>query len=137
MFSLKDREKYCLGLIIVAGGDASFYDIRDYVIETNGPFEGLDPRYLRYSAVKKVLKSLAEKNYLSEKDDVFEINPAFELGFIQKYPIEISKAIKSEIKYREKHFLEFETIDIERNLLDPESYVDPPLDLISNLDDAL
>lgn len=117
MFSLNDREKYCLGLMIVAGGDASFYDIRDYVIETNGPFEGLDPKYLRYSALKKVLRSLAKRNYLSEKNDAFVVNPIFELGFIQKYPMEISKAIKSVLKYRKKHILEFETIDIENSLL--------------------
>jgi hypothetical protein len=137
MFTLNDREKYCLGLVIVTGGDASFYDIRDYVIETPSGFEGLNPKYLRYSAVKKVLRSLVKKKCLSEKDDVFEVNPLFELGFIQKYPVEISKAIKSVNKYRKNHILEFETICIEDSLLNPDSYGDPPYDIISNLTDAL
>ena len=137
MLSLKDREKYCFGLVIVSGGEEFFHRIRDIIIETKGPFEGLDPKYLRYKAVKNVLKSLEKKNCLSENDDVYRINPIFELGFIKQFPSEICKAIRSNLNYRKKHILHFDTTEIEEILLNPESYEHPPDDLIIELREAL
>lgn len=137
MLSLKDREKYCFGLIIVNAGEASLQEIRNIVVETKGPFEGLDLKYLKRKAVKNVLRSLVKKNCLSEKDSKFKINPIFELGFIRQYPSEISKAIKSELNYRKKHILHFDTIEVEEILLNEESYDTPPFDLISELNEAM
>lgn len=137
--SLNEREKYCLALIIVKGGEASYYEIRDTILESKGPFRELSEKYLKYKAIKKTLLTLVKKNNLSEEGDpkIFEINPLMELGFIQQHPIPISKAIKSNLKYREEHILEFNTSEIEAVLLDEETFKDPPYELLENLKEAL
>ncbi len=58
-------------------------------------------------------------------------------GFIQQYPIAVSKGIEVNLRYREKHTLEFDTSKIEEMLLDDEyiekTFKNPPYDLMENL----
>ena len=140
--SLNEREKYCLALIITKGEEASYDEIRDTILESRESFKDLSERYLKYQAVKRTLLTLVNKGYLSEpKSEVFKINPIMVAGFIQQFPIMISKGIDSNLKYREEHILEFDTSEIERMLLDDEHvhevFENPPYDLIENLKEAL
>ena len=141
MISLNEREKYCLALIITKGGPADYYEIRDTILESRESFRALSESYLKYRAIKRTLSGLVKKGYLSEKSKIFEINPIMEAGFIQQFPIMISKAIKSNLGYCKEHILEFDTSEIERVLLDDKSmhelFENPPYDLIENLKDAL
>ena len=140
--SLNEREKYCLALIITKGKQASYDEIRDTILESRESFKDLSEKYLKYQAVKRTLLSLKNKGYLSEpKSKIFKINPIMVAGFIQQFPIMISKGLESNLKYRKEHILEFDTSEIERMLLDDE-YMDelfknPPYDLIANLKEAL
>jgi len=140
--SLNEREKYCLALIITRGGEAIYDAIRDTILESRESFKDLSERYLKYKAVKRTLLTLVKKGYLSEpKPEIFKINPIMVAGFIQQFPIEISKGIKSNLQYRKEHILEFDTSEIESVLLDDEYMSDvfknPPYDLIENLREAL
>lgn len=135
---LNEREKYCLALIITNGGQTGYYKIRDTILECKESFGDLSERYLKYQAIKRTLHSLAKKGYLSEqKSQIFKINPIMEIGFVQQFPIMISKAIKSNLKYRKEHTLEFDTSEIERDLFDEEEMEDAPWELIANLKEAL
>lgn len=135
--SLNDREKYCIGLILLGGGEAEYDEIRNIVLETHGSFEGLKESYIRKGAVINTLRGLVKKNYLSEKEYKFSINSVFEPGFIQRYPTEVLGAIRSELAYRKKHMLEFDTFEIEDFLLNPKYYDKPPFELLTHLHEAL
>lgn len=142
MVSLNEREKYCLALIITKGGQASYDETRDTILESRGSFRDLSERYLKYQAIKRTLRSLVEKGYLSkETSEVFKINPIMEAGFIRQFPILVSEAIKSNLRFRKEHILEFDTSEIERMLLDEENigeaFKHPPYDLIENMKEAL
>ena len=142
MTPLNEREKYCLALIITKGGQASYEEIKDTILESRESFKDLSERYLKYQAVKRTLLALVNNGYLSEfKSENFKINPMMEAGFIQQFPILISKGIKSNLKYRKEHILEFDTSEIEKVLLDPkqmhEIFKNPPYDLIENLKEAI
>ena len=142
MISLNEREKYCLALIITKGGQASYDEIRDTILESRESFKDLSERYLKYQAIKRTMLILLKKGYLSElKSEIFKINPIMEAGFIQQFPILISKSIKSNLKYRKEHILEFDTSEVERILLDDEHisevFENPPYELLENLKDAL
>jgi len=142
MVTLNEREKYCLALIITRGGEASYEEIRDTILESKESFEDLSDRYLKYHAVKRTLLTLRNKGYLSEqKSEIFKVNPVMITGFIQQYPIAISKGIKTNIRYRKEHTLEFDTSEIEEMLLDDEymekTFKSPPYDLMENLKEAL
>jgi len=142
MVSLNEREKYCLALIITKGREASYDEIRDTILESKESFRDLSESYLKYRAIKRTLHTLVKKGYLSKlKSEIFKINPIMVAGFIQQFPIIISKGIESNIRYREEHILEFDTSEIERMLLDEEEihevFKDPPYELIENLKEAL
>lgn len=137
MVSLNEREKYCLALIITRGGQASYEQIRDTILESRESFGDLSEHYLRYQAISRSLHALVDKGYLSEKKDVYRINSLMEVGFVQQFPIMISKAIKSNLRYRREHILEFNTSQVENYLLNEDSFVDPPYGLIENLKEAL
>lgn len=142
MVSLNEREKYCLALFITKGGEASYDEIKDTILDSRESFKDLSERYLRYHAVKRTLHTLVNKGYLSEpKSEIFKINPIMVPGFIQQFPIMISKGIESNLKYRKRHILEFNTSEIERMLLDDEFmekvFKNPPYDLLENLKEAL
>jgi hypothetical protein len=137
MLNLNDREKYCMALLILNGGKAHYQHIRDIILESKESFELLSERYLKYSAIKRNLNSLVNKGLLSEKELFYTVNPVFKIGFINEYPVIISKAIKAGLEFRDKHVLEFNTIEIEDLLLDENSYDEPPYDLIDHLKSAL
>ena len=142
MTSLNDREKYCLALIIIKGGQASYEEIRDTILESKLSFKDLSERYLKYQAVRRTLRGLVDTGYLSEpKSDIFKVNPIMVTGFIQEYPTMVSKGIESNLKYREEHILEFDTSEIEEMLLNEENIGDtfknPPYELIQYLNEAL
>jgi len=137
MVSLNEREKYCLALIITKGGQASYDEIKDTIIESKESFENLSERYLKYQAIRRTLNNLVKKGYLLEKQDVFNINPLMEAGFIRECPFMISKAIKNNLKYRKEHILEFDTSEVEEFLLNEENFENPPYGLIDNLREAL
>lgn len=142
MVSLNEREKYCLALIITKGGQASYDEIRDTILESRESFKDLSERYLKYQAVKRTLLTLVKKGNLSEpKSEIFKVNPLMVTGFIQHFPIVISKALESNLKYRKEHILEFDMSEIEQTLLDDEQidgvFKNPPYDLIENLKEAL
>jgi hypothetical protein len=89
--SLNEREEYCLALIIIKGGETSYEEIRDTILEFKESFKDLSERYLKYKAVKGTLSELANKEYLSEqKLGIFKVNPLMVAGFIQQFPIMIS-----------------------------------------------
>jgi len=142
MISLNEREKYCLALIITKEGKAHYEEIRDTILESRGSFRDLSERYVKYRAIKKTLRSLVAKGYVSEEtSEVFKINPLMEVGFIRQFPILVSEAIKSNIRYRKEHILQFNTSEIEKMLLDDENigkvFNNPPYDLIQDLKEAL
>jgi hypothetical protein len=140
--SLNEREQYCLALIITKGGETKYEEIRDTILEFKESFRDLSERYLKYQAVKGTLSELVNKEYLSEqKSEIFKVNPFMVAGFIQQFPILISKSIENNLKFRKEHILEFDTSGIEGMLLDDE-WMDevsenPPYDLIEHLRDAL
>jgi len=83
-----------------------------------------------------------KKGYLSElKSKIFKINPIMVTGFIEQFPITISKGIESNLKYRKEHILEFDVSEIENTLLNYEymdkAFKNPPYDLMENLREAL
>ena len=140
--SLNEREKYCLALFITKGGEAKYDEIRDMILESRESFKDLSEKYLKYRVVKRTLHTLVNKGYLSElKSETFKVNPIMVTGFIQQFPIMISKGVASNLKYREEHILEFDTSEVERILLDDEHmsevFKNPPYELIENLKDAL
>lgn len=140
--SLNEREKYCLALIITKGGEASYNEIKDTILERKESFKDLSEKYLKYRVVKRTLHTLLNKGYLSElKSEIFKVNPIMVAGFIQQFPIMISKGIANNLKYRKEHILEFDTSEIEEMLLDDEYmekvFKNPPYDLIENLKEAL
>lgn len=137
MLTLNDREKYCLALIIVNGGQASHDEIRDIILEHKESFSGLSEKYLRYQAVKNILKNSMKKGYITETKDIFKINPMYEVGIIQQFPVVVSKAIKNIITFRKNHLLEFDTSFVEESLLTDDMMEKPPYGLIENLQDAL
>lgn len=138
IMSLNEREKYCLALIITKGGEASYDELRNTIFEFKECFRDLSEDYLKYQAIKNTLRSIVKKGYLfEEKSEIFRINPVMELGFIKQYPVTISKALHSNLGYREEHILEFDTNEIERELLNEENYVHPPWALLENLKEAL
>ena len=136
--SLNEREKYCLALIVTRGGQIGYDEIRDTILESRESFRDLSENYLRYQAIKKILRSLVKKGYLLEDtSEIFRINPLMEIGFIQQFPISISKAIQCNLGYRKRHIIQFDTSKIERELLNEEEYKTPPYMLIENLREAL
>jgi len=142
MVSLNEREKYCLALIITKGREASYDEIRDTILESRESFKDLSESYLKSRAVKRTLLALVNKGYLSKlKSEIFKINPIMVAGFIQEFPIVISKSIESNLRYRKEHMLEFDTSEIEETLLDDEYmekvFKNPPYDLIENLKEAV
>ena len=137
MISLNEREKYCLGLIITKGGQSSYKEIKDTILESREYFKDLSERYLKYSAIKRTLRTLVKKGYLSEKSNIFKINPVMEIGFIRQFPIMTSKAIKSNLEYRKEHILQFDTSEVEDFLLNEDFVENPPYGLIENLREAL
>jgi len=138
MTSLNEREKYCLALIITKGRQIDYNEIRNTILESRESFRDLAERYLRYQAIKKTLLSLVKKGYLFEDaSNIFRINPVMKIGFIQQFPTSISKAIQSNLKYRKEHILQFDTREIERELLNEKEYESPPWILIENLREAL
>ena len=138
MISLNEREKYCLALIITKGGQAIYDEIRNTILESRESFGDLSERYLKHQAIKRTLLTLVKKGYLSEETSkIFKINPIMEAGFIQQFPILISKAIKNNLGYRKGHILDFDTSEIEQDLLNEDVFENPPYDLIENLKEAL
>jgi len=142
MVSLNEREKYCLALIITKGREASYDEIRDTILESRESFKDLSESYLKSRAVKRTLLALVNKGYLSKlKSEIFKINPIMVAGFIQEFPIVISKSIESNLRYRKEHMLEFDTSEIEETLLDDEYmekvFKNPPYDLMENLKEAV
>lgn len=140
--SLNEREKYCLALIITNGDQVDYYEIRDTILEFKESFKDLSDRYLKYKAIKKTLSTLVKKGYLTKtKTEIFKINPIMVTGFIQQFPIMISRGLKSNLKYREEHILEFDVSEIENTLLNyeymEETSKNPPYYLMENLREAL
>lgn len=83
-----------------------------------------------------------KKGYLTKtKTEIFKINPIMVTGFIQQFPIAISRGIESNLKYRKEHILEFDVSEIENTLLNyeymDEAFKNPPYDLMENLREAL
>jgi len=136
--SLNEREKYCLALIVTRGGQIGYDEIRDTILEFRESFRDLSESYLKYQVIKKTLRSLVKKGYLLEDTPrTFRINPVMEIGFIRQFPITISKAIQSNLEYRKRHIIQFDTSEVERELLSEEEYERPPWELIENLKEAL
>ena len=137
MSALNDREKYCLALLIAKGGQALSNDIRDIILEHKESFNGLSEQYLRHQAVKKTLNNLKKKGHVTSTKDIFKINPIYEVGLIQQYPVIASKAMKNVISFRKNHVLEFNTSSVEGYLLTEDTIEVAPYGLIENLQDAL
>jgi len=137
MSVLNDREKYCLTLLIAKGGQAHGDDIRDIILEHKESFNGLSEQYLRYQAVKRMLNNLVKKGYVTSTKDIFKINPIYEVGIIQQFPVIASKAMKNVISFRKNHVLEFNTSSVEGYLLTEDTMEEAPYGLIENLQDAL
>ena len=137
MVSLSEREKYCLALIITKGGQATYDEIRDTILESRESFGDLSDKYLRYKAIKRTLDTLSRKGYLTDKEEICAINPIMQTGFIERFPIAISRAIKSNRRYRDQHVLEFDTSSVESYLLSGTAYPDPPYGLVENMEEAL
>ncbi|MFX1508593.1 MAG: hypothetical protein ACFFDC_21125 [Promethearchaeota archaeon] len=140
--SLNEREKYCLALFVTRGGEASYDEIRDIILASKESFKDLSEKYLRHKAIKNTILTLVRKGYLSKpKPKFYKINPIMVMGFIQQFPIMISKGITSNLRYRKEHILEFDTSEIESVLLDDEyiheAFKDPPYYLVENLREAL
>lgn len=137
MVSLNDRERYCLALIIIGGGQKDYESLRDVIFEYKESFSGLSDRYLKYQAVKNTLNNLVKSRYLSERNDVFEIDPILKTGFLQQNPTIILKAIENVIQFRNEHILEFNTSVLENYLFDETSFPNPPYEIIENLKQGL
>jgi len=100
-------------------------------------FGDLSEDYLKYQAVRKTLRSLAQKAYVTEKSDVHSINPIVKLGFIQRHPIAIDRALDINNEYRKQHILEFDTSSVEEYLLNEDVFPEAPYGLIGNLGEAM
>lgn len=135
---LNEREKYCLSLIIANGGKLDYEIIKNIILNHRESFSDLSERYLKYKAIKKTLLKLEGNNFVSELNEIYEINPIIEAGFVQEYPIIMVKAIKNFINYRNDHILQFDTTEVEDYILNYKHFVDhSPYGLIENLKDAL
>ena len=137
MSALNDREKYCLALLIAQGGQASYDEIRDIILENKESFSGLSEKYLRRQAVKNILNNSIKKGYVTKIKDIFKINPMYEVGIIQQFPVILSKTMKNVITFRKNHVLEFDTSHVEEYLLTEDTMEDAPYGLIENLQEAL
>lgn len=75
---------------------------------------------------------MCKKGYLENDDDIYEVNELIKLGFFQKYPIVLQKALDNSRKYRKDHILEF-NLDYIENYLFEEFIYESPWGLIENL----